>query len=54
MYIGSSYQKHKVNVLTPYEGTTITIAFDVFDEKDFKRLYQKIGKIDINTGFIPI
>ena len=44
MYLGNSYQKHKVNVLTPYEGKRITIAFDVFDEKDFKRKGIKLQK----------
>ena len=37
MYLGNSYLKHKVNVLTPYKGKRITIAFDVLDEKDVKK-----------------
>jgi hypothetical protein len=54
VYIGSPYKKHRVNVLKPFNGHRITIAFDVVSEKEIDIIYKKHGKIDINTGFIPI
>ena len=54
VYIGKPEKKHKVNVLKPYDGHRITIAFDVIDEDNVNSIYKKYGNIDINTGFIPI
>jgi len=54
VYIGSSGLKHRVNLLKPYEGKRITIAFDVFTEKEVKIMYKKYGNIDVNTGLTPI
>jgi len=54
VYIGKPEKKHKVNVLKPYDGHRITIAFDIIDEDNVNSIYKKYGNIDINTGFIPI
>jgi len=54
VYIGKPEKKHKVNVLKPYDGHRITIAFDIIDEDNVNNIYKKYGNIDINTGFIPI
>ena len=54
VYIGNGQLKHKVNVLKPFEGYRITIAFDVISEDEINTIYKKYGKIDINTSFIPI
>ena len=54
IYIGKPEKKHKVNVLKPFDGHRITIAFDVVDENCINDIYKKYGNIDINTGFIPI
>jgi len=54
IYIGDGQLKHKVNVLKPFEGNRITIAFDVISEDQIEVLYKKYGLIDINLGFIPI
>ena len=43
---------HQVNVLSPFEGKRITIAFDVEDEKNFKKHARDI--LDVNTGFMPV
>ena len=54
VYIGKPENPHKVNVLKKFEGHRITIAFDVLSEKNVKNIYEKYGKININTGLIPI
>jgi hypothetical protein len=54
VYIGPPYKKHRVNLLKPFTGTRITIAFDVLSEKEIDITYKKHGKFDVNTGFIPI
>jgi len=54
IYIGQPYNLHRVNVLKPYTGHRITMAFDVVSEDNIKNIYKKNGKIDLNTGFIPI
>ena len=54
VYIGKPEKKHKVNILKPYDGHRITIAFDIIDEDNVNSIYKKYGNIDINTGFIPI
>ena len=54
VYIGKPEKKHKVNILKPYDGHRITIAFDIIDEDNVNSLYKKYGNIDINTGYIPI
>ena len=54
IYIGKPEKKHKVNVLKPFDGHRITIAFDVVDENCINDIYKKYGNIDVNTGFIPI
>lgn len=54
VYIGNPNIKHKVNVLKPFEGNRITIAFDIFSEKEINLIYKKYGKINVNTGLIPI
>tara|TARA_Y100000004_G_C8756083_1_gene344498 strand:+ start:69 stop:641 length:573 start_codon:yes stop_codon:yes gene_type:complete len=52
MYIGPGGYLHRVNVLKPFEGKRITIAFDVVDEECFKR--KIINNADVNTGFMPL
>jgi len=54
VYIGNGQLKHKVNLLKPFDGFRITIAFDVISEDEINTMYKKYGKIDINTGFIPV
>ena len=54
IYIGDPYKKHRVNILKPFIGNRITIAFDVISEKEINTIYKKHGKLNINTGFIPI
>ena len=54
MYLGPAYEYHKVNVLSPFEGQRITIAFDVVNVDSFKAMEIKYGPQDINTGYIPI
>ena len=54
MYLGLAYEHHKVNVLSPFKGQRITIAFDVVNADDFKAMENKYGPQDINTGYIPI
>jgi hypothetical protein len=54
VYMGKPENPHKVNVLKHYEGHRITIAFDVISEDNVKDMYKEYGKIDLNTGFIPI
>ena len=54
IYIGKPNLKHKVNVLKPFNGHRITIAFDVMDETIIKNLYKKYGEVDINTGVLPV
>ena len=43
---------HQVNVLSPFEGKRITIAFDVEDEHNFKK--HNYHPVDVNTGFMPV
>ncbi len=52
MYIGKPKLYHRVNVLTPYKGERITIAFDVVDVKNMDQVVKRHGE-KINTGFIP-
>ena len=52
LYIGEAGIMHQVNVLSPFEGKRITIAFDVEDEKNFKKHARDI--LDVNTGFMPV
>ena len=54
VYIGPSYNYHKVVCKKPFKGKRITIGFDVIDEKIIKKLYKKYGEVDINTSFLPI
>jgi hypothetical protein len=54
LYIGPGFLKHKVNVLKSFNDYRITIAFDVISEEEIKIMYEKHGKINVNTGFIPI
>jgi len=54
LYLGYSYQHHKVKILTPFQGKRITVAFDIVDEEILQKLYKKVGTIDINAGFIPV
>jgi hypothetical protein len=54
VYIGPSENSHRVNILKPFDGHRITMAFDVISENNVKDMYQKHGKIDLNTGFIPV
>ncbi len=54
MYLGPAYEYHKVNVLSPFKGQRITIAFDVVNTDSFKAMEIKYGPQDINTGYIPI
>jgi hypothetical protein len=54
IYIGPPYKKHRVNILKPFNGQRITIAFDVISENEIDTVYKKHGKLDINTGYIPI
>jgi len=53
LYIGEP-NKHRVNVLSPYKGNRITIAFDVVSEKQILEIYDKYGNVDVNVGFIPL
>jgi len=52
LYIGEAALMHRVNVLEPFEDKRITIAFDIVDEKCFKK--NMVNNIDVNTGFIPV
>ena len=52
LYIGDAGIMHQVNVLSPFEGKRITIAFDIEDEKNFKKHMRDI--LDVNTGFMPV
>ena len=54
LYIGPGNFKHKVNVLKPYNGYRITIAFNVIDHSTYCNMEDKYGNIDLNTGYIPI
>jgi hypothetical protein len=53
LYIGDVGKEHCVEVLEPYTDPRITIAFDVFTEKNMKELINKFGS-DINLSLIPI
>ena len=54
--MGPANYKHKVNVLSGFEGERITIAFDVCSVQDRKNSLKKNNnnEIDVNTGFIPL
>jgi len=52
LYIGEAGIMHQVNVLSPFEGKRITIAFDIEDEKNLKKHMRDI--VDVNTGFMPV
>ena len=52
LYIGDAGVMHQVNVLSPFEGKRITIAFDIEDEYNFKKSAK--NDIDVNTGFMPV
>ena len=52
--MGPSENSHRVNILKPFDGHRITMAFDVISENNVKDMYHKHGKIDLNTGFIPV
>ena len=52
LYIGDAGVMHQVNVLYPFKGKRITIAFDVEDEHNFKK--NNYNPVDVNTGFIPV
>ena len=54
VYFGKPENPHRVNVLKNFDGHRITVAFDVLSEKNVKDIYKKHGKINLNTGFIPI
>jgi hypothetical protein len=54
LYIGPGEKKHKVNILKPFDGHRITIAFDVLSENEIKNIYKKGNNININTSYIPI
>ena len=54
IYFGKPENPHRVNVLKKFDGNRITVAFDVMSEKNVKDIYKKHGKININTGLIPI
>ena len=43
---------HRVNVLSPFEGKRITIAFDVQNEDNLRK--NANNAIDVNTGFMPV
>jgi len=51
MYIGPGGYMHRVNVLKPFDGKRITIAFDVVSEKN---LLKAKDTVDVNTGFMPL
>ena len=53
VYIGDGGLFHQVNVLSPFEGKRITIAFDVMDEESYKK-YSSESEKEVNTGWIPI
>ena len=53
LYMGKAGLMHRVNVLEPFEGKRITIAFDVIEEKNMKDNPSN-NKADVNTGFIPV
>ena len=48
IYIGPAGYLHRVNVLKPFTGKRITIAFDVISK------LKRKNQIDINTGFMPL
>ena len=52
LYIGSAGVVHRVNVLSPFEGVRITIAFDVQNEDNLRKNAK--NDIDVNTGFMPV
>jgi len=52
LYIGEAGLMHQVNVLTPFTDKRITIAFDVVDEKNFKK--KMVNDVDVNSSFIPV
>ena len=54
LYIGPGLRKHRVNVLKPFEGHRITIAFDVMSYKEVEIAYKKHGIKNVNTSLIPI
>jgi hypothetical protein len=54
LYIGKSGLKHKVNVLEPFKGKRITIAFDVIEEKHINNNPTITNNLNVNTGFIPV
>lgn len=54
LYIGPGLRYHKVEVVKPFNGYRITIAFDVVDEKTIEMIYASYGNIDVNVGFLPV
>ena len=48
IYIGPAGYLHRVNVLKPFTGKRITIAFDVISK------LKRKNQVDINTGFMPL
>jgi hypothetical protein len=53
IYIGDSTKRHKVVILKPFTKNRITIAFDVFNFKNFKNFFKKDGN-DINISIFPL
>lgn len=53
IYIGSPNSPHEVIVDEPFDGVRLTIAFDIFSEKDFKNLVQKHGN-RVNLSNFPL
>ena len=54
VYMGKPENPHRVNVLKPFDGHRITMAFDVISENNVKDMYRQHGRVDLNTGFIPV
>jgi len=52
LYMGKAGLMHRVNVLSPFQGKRITIAFDVVEEQHIKNNMK--NNYDINTGFMPV
>jgi hypothetical protein len=52
--MGPPENPHRVNILKPFDGHRITMAFDIISENNVKDMYQKHGKVNLNTGFIPV
>ena len=53
LYIGKPYTKHKVELVKPFKGKRISIAFDVSNHEDMNRMVTTYGD-NLNLSYFPL